>query len=88
MKHSQNIEMLSIVAKGLGGLKERVVFLGGATVGLHLTSPEAPEERPTDDVDCVVEITSLANYYNPHSAYRGQGSSEFLRQSLIRPSLV
>ena len=63
MKHSQNIEMLSIVAKGLGDLKEKVVFLGGATVGLHLTSPEAPEERPTDDVDCVVEITSLANYY-------------------------
>ena len=29
--------MLSAVAKGLGPLKDKVVFVGGCTIGLYLT---------------------------------------------------
>lgn len=32
-KPSRNVEMLGVVAKGLKGLKEKVVFVGGATAG-------------------------------------------------------
>jgi predicted nucleotidyltransferase len=60
---SANLDMLAIVAKGLKGLKERVVFVGGATIELYVAS-SAPEGRATDDVDCVVEMASgRVKYY-------------------------
>jgi predicted nucleotidyltransferase len=61
-KNNQNLEMLAVVAKGLGELKEKVVFVGGATIGLYLSDPGTSEPRPTDDVDCVVEAASRAKY--------------------------
>lgn len=36
---SQAIEWLRIVAERLGELREEVVFLGGATVGLLISDP-------------------------------------------------
>lgn len=63
MKRGKHIEMLSIVAKGLNDLKEQVVFLGGATIGLHITDTAAANIRSTDDVDCVVEISGRLKYY-------------------------
>ncbi len=59
---SANLDMLAIVAKGLKGLKERVVFVGGATLELYVAS-SAPEGRATDDVDCIVEMASRVKYY-------------------------
>ena len=58
MRVNPSIEMLKIVAKGLRDFKEQVVFLGGATVALHVTDPGATNVRVTMDVDCVVEIAS------------------------------
>ena len=55
-KSSRNVEMLGIVAKGLKELKEKVVFVGGATIDLFITDPAAPGTRETDDVDCVIEL--------------------------------
>jgi predicted nucleotidyltransferase len=54
--------MLAVVANGLKGLKERVVFVGGATIELYVSSA-APEGRATDDVDCVVEMAGRVNYH-------------------------
>lgn len=62
-KSSRNIEMLGIVAEGLKGLKEEVVFVGGATVDLFITDPAASGTRETDDVDCVIELVGRAKYY-------------------------
>jgi len=57
-----NIEMLQIVAKGLGNLKSDMVFIGGAVAELYASNPAASEIRPTMDVDCVVELSSrIAN---------------------------
>jgi len=60
---SHNIEMLGVVARGLKGLKEKVVFVGGATVDLFITDPAAPGTRTTIDVDCVVELARRAEFY-------------------------
>jgi predicted nucleotidyltransferase len=57
-----NIEMIQNVAKALGDLNNQVVFVGGATVCLYLDLNVAPEVRPTEDVDVVIEITSMAKY--------------------------
>jgi len=49
---------LAHVAKRLGPLCERVVFVGGATLELLVSDPGAAPIRPTDDVDVVVRAGS------------------------------
>ena len=53
-----SIALLEIAVAALGDLTGEVVFTGGATVGLWITDPAAPEPRPTEDVDVIVEVTS------------------------------
>ena len=54
MKPNQILDGIKAIAKKLGPLRERVVFLGGATTGLLITDPAAPPIRPTEDVDVIV----------------------------------
>lgn len=72
-KPSRNVEMLGVVAKGLKGLKEKVVFVGGATIDLFITDPGAPGTRETDDVDCVVELAGLVQYHALEEQLRALG---------------
>lgn len=58
-----SLEMLAHIAKGLGPLKDKVVFVGGSTVSLYLTDPGAATVRPTEDVDCVIQVLTLGQYY-------------------------
>ncbi|HAH30803.1 MAG TPA: hypothetical protein DCL44_00640 [Elusimicrobia bacterium] len=58
-----SLEMLAHIAKGLGPLKDKVVFVGGSTVSLYLTDPGAATVRPTEDVDCVMQVLTLGQYY-------------------------
>lgn len=53
------VQAIRLVAERLDSLAERVVFLGGATLGLFITEPGAAPPRPTKDVDLIVEITML-----------------------------
>ena len=62
MRPSKSTEMLDIVAEGLKELADEVVFLGGATTGLYIDDPSYPEVRPTEDVDCIVQIASRVEY--------------------------
>lgn len=64
--------MLAVVAKGLKGLKERVVFVGGATVDLYISSG-APNTRATDDVDCVVDLGTRIDYHKFEEELRTLG---------------
>jgi len=56
-----NISMLHTVAQGLDYLLPQVVFVGGSVTELYANDPAATEVRPTDDVDCVVELVSYSN---------------------------
>lgn len=67
-----NLKMLMATAKGLGPLKDAVVFVGGATIELYLSHPIL-RVRPTDDVDCVVEVLSLIDYQKIEEQLRGLG---------------
>lgn len=58
-----NIKMLRTVARRLGPLRERVVFLGGCATYLLITDAAIPEIRPTLDVDVIVDIVSRRQYY-------------------------
>lgn len=68
-----NFEMVMRAARGLGDLREEAAFLGGATTGLLLTDPAAPEVRSTLDVDVIVEMASRSDYYDLEKRLRGLG---------------
>lgn len=68
-----NLEMLEIVARALGEIRDQVVFVGGATVQFYATRSGAPEPRPTLDVDCIVAIASRAQYGKLEDAIRAKG---------------
>lgn len=68
-----NIQMITHVAKRLGNLRDRVVFIGGCTMGIFITDPATPEVRATQDVDVIVEITSRVEYYRLEKELRSRG---------------
>ncbi len=54
--------MLQIVANGLEELKDDVVFVGGAVAELYADNPELSDIRPTQDVDCVIALSSKTEH--------------------------
>ncbi len=68
-----NIQMIIAVAKRLGDLRDKVVFVGGCATGLFLTDPAMPEVRATQDVDVIVEVVSRMAYYRLEEALRLRG---------------
>jgi predicted nucleotidyltransferase len=58
-----NIRMIIAVAKHLGNLRDKVVFVGGCATGLFITDPAMPEVRATQDVDVIAEVASRMAYY-------------------------
>lgn len=68
-----NIRMIIHVAKSLGDLREKVVFIGGCTVGLFITDKAMPEVRVTQDVDVIVEVASRAEYYKLEEQLQHKG---------------
>lgn len=65
--------MLQTVAAGLKELKPRIVFVGGVVAELYVSDSAHSEIRPTQDVDCVIEITSRAKYYSLEGQLRQLG---------------
>jgi predicted nucleotidyltransferase len=61
VSHHLNITRIKSVYHSLGELREKVVFVGGATVSLYVDS-KTEEIRPTDDIDIVVEIYNHQEY--------------------------
>lgn len=70
---STNILMLQTVAKGLGELKDEMVFVGGSVAELYADNPAASEIRPTIDVDCKVEISSRLKFARLEEKLRAKG---------------
>lgn len=65
--------MLSLVARGLGPLKDEAVFVGGATIELYIVGAPVIKVRPTDDVDCVVSVVSRIEYHKIEERLRALG---------------
>lgn len=68
-----NLAALQAVARALGPLRSRVVFVGGSTAGLYNTVPQAPESRFTNDVDCLIEVVPRMAYYALEDELRALG---------------
>jgi predicted nucleotidyltransferase len=66
-----NKEVILRISLALGEMNERVVFVGGATIGLYINDPAAEDVRVTKDVDITVEIATL-------------GELESIREELVQ----
>ena len=58
-----NLPLLGSVARALGPLCERLVFVGGCAAGLLSTDTAVGPARVTRDVDAIVEVLSLSEYH-------------------------
>lgn len=58
-----NLGLLIAMAQVMGPVCEQVVFVGGCAMGLLVDDAELMDVRPTEDVDAIVEVASLAAYH-------------------------
>lgn len=58
-----NLDLLIAMVRAMGPLCEQVVFVGGCATGLLVDNAELMDVRPTEDVDAIVEVASLAAYH-------------------------
>jgi predicted nucleotidyltransferase len=70
---TDNIEMLQTVADGLEELNEDIVFVGGAVAELYADDPASSDIRPTQDVDCTIELSSYKELTELEEALRAKG---------------
>ena len=71
-----NIALIESAVSCLGELCDRFVFVGGTTTGLLVTDSLRPVARATQDVDLIVEVASLAAYYELSDELRSLGFRE------------
>ena len=76
-----NIRMIIHVAKRLGDLRDKVVFVGGCATGMFITDPAMPEVRVTQDVDVIVEVTSRMEYYRFEEELRSRGFKQDMSEN-------
>lgn len=73
MPQSTNIEMIKTVVHGLSTLSNEVVFVGGAITEFYIEDKSLISEmRQTEDVDCIIEVTSRKNYADLEEQLRKQ----------------
>jgi predicted nucleotidyltransferase len=58
-----NLVLLVGMAQAMGPLCDQVVFVGGCATGLLLDDTGLMDVRPTEDVDAIVEVATLAGYH-------------------------
>lgn len=78
-----NLKMLEAVATQLGPLCQEFVFLGGCTTALFITDLASPDVRYTLDVDCIVDVLSLNEYYQVENKLIQQGFKKSLEDEVI-----
>lgn len=68
-----NLGLLIGMVQAMGPLCEQVVFVGGCATGLLVDDADLMDVRPTEDVDAIVEVASLAAYHRLAEQLMGRG---------------
>jgi predicted nucleotidyltransferase len=72
---------LARVARAIGDLNERVVFVGGATVDIFVTDRAAGPARFTEDVDVIVRVGSRVEFHEQiETVLRARGFKPDMRE--------
>lgn len=82
MSHHINLVRIKAVANALDTLKEKVVFVGGATISLY-PDRQVFEVRPTDDVDVIIELLNYKNRATLEEKLRATGFSHDVESGVI-----
>lgn len=64
---------IETVAIGLGPLLEKVIFVGGSLPVFYVADSFLADVRPTDDIDCIVQIVSHAGLCELENQLRRRG---------------
>lgn len=75
-RQNPNVEILRLAIGRLGPVADEFVFVGGCAAGLLITDTAAPPIRATVDVDAIVQVASLADYYDLSERLRERGFRE------------
>jgi predicted nucleotidyltransferase len=70
------------VANALRDMRQEVVFVGGATIGLYGDEKTSPESRPTEDVDCIIELASYGDFTELEERLRSRGFQNDLESNV------
>lgn len=81
MRSYTNGQQVLQAAHLLRPLLTRLVFMGGAALGLLITDEAAPDVRSTDDVDVIVKVARLGEYYQIEGQLRELGFVQRSRDS-------
>lgn len=74
-----HFQLLEKARSELSALDRKIVFVGGATISLHIDDPASQGVRVTRDVDLVVELSGRPEYYSLEEDLRANG---FVQQML------
>jgi len=80
---TSNLKMLEFVARKLGALNDEVVYLGGCTTALFINDPLSLDVRPTLDVDCIIDVISLGQYYQFEHKLMDKGFHRSMNDEVI-----
>jgi predicted nucleotidyltransferase len=67
------VESMRLVAQELNRLDVSFAFVGGCAVWLLVDRPDLTDFRPTDDVDVIVEVLTLNDFYKLENILRDAG---------------
>ncbi len=76
LQNDPNLANIEHIAQALGDLRNSVVLVGGAVVGILITDANRPAARPTLDVDLVTKVSDRAEYYQICEVLRKAGFKE------------
>ena len=76
-----NLDLLLAMARALGPLRDRLVFVGGCATGLLVTNPAAANVRATEDVDAIIEVSTLARYHAVGALLAQRGFKQTMENS-------
>ena len=82
-KDRDTIQMLEVAAEALAPLLSEIAFVGGAVAWLYLDAESSAPLRPTDDVDCVIEVSTRLDYAKLEETLRGFGFKHDISSKLI-----
>lgn len=83
---TSSLTLLQCVAAGLEELRHEVAFVGGITTCLYMDDPAAPDPPATDDVDCVIELSSLSAHQRLEERLRTIGFQNIAFSEVGKPT--
>lgn len=82
MKNSTNVLRIKAVNNDLGNLRDKVVYVGGATVSFYADRP-VYEIRVTDDIDVIIEILNYNDRIELENKLRAMGFENDIESGII-----